>query len=309
VNGFARDRYTGYQHQWNFTLEGEIAPNTAVRASYVGNKGTHLERLININDPGPGPGAVQPRRPYQPFGNILYSETGRNSILNQLQLGAIRRLSNGLSFQLEYQWTKAYGEQPYGIEAPLDSRNARLDWGNADFIRRHVLTANYTYDLPWGAGRTFQLSGFSNTLLGGWRVAGIVGVGTGEPFSPSFTSTVVGWPSGRPDVVGKAQVDDPTIARWFDPAAYAPPAQFTYGNAQRNSLFGPGYFTWDASLMKNTAITERVNLEFRAEFFNILNHPTFSAPAANISVPAQVGRITSTANTPRDIQFGLRLSF
>lgn len=309
VNAFARDRSTGYQHQWNFTLEGEIAPNTAVRASYVGNKGTHLERLININDPGPRPGAVQPQRPYQPFGNILYSETGRNSILNQLQLGAIRRLSNGLSFQVEYQWTKAFGEQPYGIEAPLNNRNARMDWGNADFIRRHVLTSNYTYDLPFGKGRAFELSGLANSLFGGWRLAGIVGIGTGEPFSPAFTSTVVGWPSGRPDVVGDPHLDNPTIQQWFNPAAYAVPAQFAFGNAERNSLFGPGYFTWDASLMKNTAITERVNLEFRAEFFNVLNHPTFAPPASNISVPSQVGRITATANTPRDIQFGMRLSF
>jgi hypothetical protein len=134
-------------------------------------------------------------------------------------------------------------------------------------------------------------------------------VGTGEPYSPSFTSTVVGWPSGRPDAVGNPNPTKRTIERWFDPTAFAIPAQYTFGNAQRNVLFGPGYFTWDSSLMKNTPLTERVNLEFRAEFFNILNHPTFSIPGSNISVPLTVGRITSTANTARDIQFGMRLSF
>ena len=309
VNAFARDRATGYQQQWNFTVEGEVLPNTALRASYVGNKGSHLERLININDPGPGPGAIQPRRPYQPFGDIRYSETGRNSIFNQLQLGAIRRLSAGLSFQVEYQFTKAYGEQPFGIDTPLNNRNARMDWGNADFIRRHVMTANYTYDLPWGKGRQFAMSGLTNVLFGGWRLAGIVGVGTGEPFSPAFPSPVVGWPSGRPDAIGDPNLEDRSIHRWFNPAAFAAPAPFTFGNTQRNVLFGPGYFTWDTSLMKTTALTERVNLEFRAEFFNVLNHPTFSTPSANISVPSQVGRITSTANTPRDIQFGMRLFF
>ena len=309
MNAIARDRKTGYLHQWNFTLEGEVIRNTSVRASYVGSKGTNLERLININEPVPAPGLVQPRRPFQPFGNILYSETGRNSNLNQLQLGMLRRLSGGLSFQLEYQWTKALGEQPYGIETPMVQWNAGLDWGNADFIRRHVLTANYTYDLPFGKGRAIELSGITGALFGGWRLAGIVGVGTGEPFSVGFTSTTAGWPSSRADIVGDRSPSNRSIAQWFNPAAFAVPAAFNFGNSGRNILFGPGYFTWDTSLTKNTAITDRLNLEFRAEFFNVLNHPTFGLPATNISVPSQVGRIASTANTPRDVQFGMRLSF
>ena len=84
---------------------------------------------------------------------------------------------------------------------------------------------------------------------------------------------------------------------------------FNYGNSARNLLFGPGFFNWDAGVFKNTRLTERLNLEFRAEFFNILNHANFGLPASNISVPTTVGRITSTANTPRDIQFALRLQY
>jgi outer membrane receptor protein involved in Fe transport len=309
VNAFARDRVNGYMQQWNFTVEGEVLPNTAVRASYLGNRGVHLDRLININEPLPAPGLIQPRRPYQPFGNIMYRESGRNSLLNQLQLGAIRRLSNGFSFQVEYQLTNALGEQPYGIEAPMSQWNARLDWGHADFIRRHVVTANYTWDLPFGRGRALELSGFANALFGGWRLNGILSKGTGEPFSVGFNSTVTGWPSNRADIVGDPYANARTLTRWFNPDAFAVPAPFTFGNSPRNVLWGPGYFTWDTSLIKNTAITERVNFEFRAEFFNVLNHASFNAPAANISVPNQVGRITSTFTGPRDIQFGARLSF
>jgi hypothetical protein len=309
VNAFDRNRVNSYMQQWNFTLEGEVLPNTAIRATYLGNRGSHLDRLININEPDPAPGVVQLRRPYQPFGNILYRESGRNSLFNSLQLGAIRRLSNGLSFQIEYQLANALGEQPHSLTTPMNNRNARLDWGHADFIRRHVLTANYTYDLPFGKGRAVELSGFANTLFGGWRLNGIVGKGSGEPFSVNFNSTVVGWPSNRADLVGDPYAGARTLNRWFNPDAFAVPAPFTFGNSPRNVLWGPGYFTWDSSLMKNTALTERLNLEIRAEFFNVLNHPTFGLPAANISVPTQVGRITSTLGPPRDVQFGARLSF
>ena len=309
VNAWAQDKTTGYMQEWNFTLEGEVFRNTGLRASYVGNKGTHLDRNININDPIPAPGTVQPRRPYQPFGTIAYRESGRNSITNQLQLGARRRFSAGLSFQIEYQYTNALSEQPFGITAPMDSFRAYLDRGHADFIAHHVTTANYTWDLPFGRGRQWQLSGAADRIFGGWQLAGIFGFGSGQPYSVTFDSTVTGWPSNRADIVGNPDPANRSIGRWFNPAAFAIPAQFTYGNSARNLLFGPGYFNWDTAVYKNTAITERLNLQFSAEFFNVLNHPSFNPPSSNISVASQVGRITSTSNTPRDIQFGLRLSF
>ena len=153
INAVDRNRVNPYFQQWNFTLEGEVLPNTSLRASYVGMKGTQLERLFNINDPAPAPGQVQPRRPFQPFGPIGIYQSGRNTISNQVQLGAVRRFSTGFSFQIEYQYTNALGEQPFGITPPTDNRNARLDRGHADFVRQHLTTANYVYDLPFGRGR------------------------------------------------------------------------------------------------------------------------------------------------------------
>lgn len=309
VNSVARNRVNPYQQQWNFSIEGEVLKNTALRASYVGNKGTHQDRLFNLNDPPPALGAVQPRRPFQPFGTIGYYESGRNSISNQLQLGATRRFAAGLSFQFEYQFTNALGEQPFGISPPTDNRNARLDRGHADFIRRHVAFSSYSYELPFGKGKRFPLTGLADKILGGWELAGIVSLGTGEPFSVNFTSTVLGWPSSRADIVGNPEAPQRSINQWFNPAAFAVPAPFTYGNSARNLLFGPGFFNWDEGIFKNTRISERIKLEFRSEFFNILNHANFDIPAGNISVSSQVGRITATSNTPRDIQFGLRLMF
>ena len=215
----------------------------------------------------------------------------------------------GLSFQVEYQYSNGLSEQPFGITAPMDSFRAYLDRGHADMIPHHVTTANYTYDLPFGKGRSIALSGIADKVFGGWQLAGIFGIGSGQPFSVTFDSTVTGWPSNRANIVGDPNLEDRSIRRWFNPAAFAVPAQFTYGNSARNLLFGPGYFNWDTAVFKRTPITERLNLEIRAEFFNVLNHPNFGIPASNISNPAQVGTITSTSNTPRDIQFGARLSF
>jgi outer membrane receptor protein involved in Fe transport len=308
VNAVARNRRNGYMQQWNFTLEGEVMRNTALRISYIGNKGTHLDRRLDLNDPGPVPGVVQRYRPYQPFSNIFYYESGANSFLNQLQIGVVRRYSSGLTFQVEYQFSKELNEQPYGISSPTSPFNARLDWGNSDLIRRHYATLNYVYELPFGKGRRFTMSGITDALLGGWQIAGISTMGTGLPYSVTFTSQVTGQPSSRADIIG-----DPTgaqtLAQWFNPAAFAVPAPYRYGNSGRNFLFGPGIVTWDQAFYKNFRITERINLQFRSELFNILNHPSFSNPASNISAPSTVGRITSTSNTPRDVQFGMRLSF
>lgn len=310
ITAVARDRRNPYQQQWNFTIEYELLPATALRASYLGNKITHLERGLNLNDPPPGPGAVQPRRPYQPFGAITYYEPGRNQITNQLQLGLVRRFTSGLAFEVEYQLTKGLSEQLFG-QAPMDNRNARLDRGNLDFVRRHYATINYIYELPFGQGKRWlsSLSGAADKIVGGWQVAGVTTLATGTPYSVTHTSRTLGWPSGRADIVGDPDPGDRTIERWFNPGAFAVPAPFTYGNSARNMLFGPGLSTWDVGVFKSTRITERIDTQFRAEFFNIANHANFGNPGTDITVPSAVGRITSTSTDPRTIQFGLRLLF
>jgi len=170
LNAISADRRNPYHQQWNFTLEHEILPNTAVRASYVGNKGTHLERLFNLNDPAPAPGAVQPRRPYQPFGPITYYESGRDAITHQLQLGALRRFSSGFAFQFEYQFTKALGEQIH-VLPPMDNRNTRLDRGNLDTIRQHFAAINYIYRFAVRAGKTLPVLCLGHNARAAGRLA------------------------------------------------------------------------------------------------------------------------------------------
>ena len=309
----ARNRVNPYSQQWNYTMEYEAAKNTAVRVSYLGNKGSKLERNSNPNQPTMAPGAVQARRPYQPWGPITYWESGRNSILHQLQLGAVRRYASGFTLQAEYQFSRALNEFTFG-DAPADNTNFRYDRGNQDGIRRHWFVTNYAYDLPFGRGQRFLsgLGGAANKLLGGWQLSGIISIGTGQPYSVNFTATQLGWLSSRADIVSgyeAATPSDRSIDRWFAPEAYAIPAPFTFGSSARNALFGPGVAAWDAAVFKNTQITERLRASFRTEFFNVLNRANFGNPGNSLSVPANVGRIASTITDPRTIQFGLRLEF
>ena len=298
-----------YVEQYNLTVERQITNSLGLRVTYLGQSFKHTWRAYDANQPREfGPGPIQLRRPLQPFANILYYDSGGSQTSNSLQVGAMKRYSRGLLFQAEYQYVRAIGEDLY--TSPQDIRNFRADRANLSGIRRQVLTLNYLYDLPFGKGKSFlQYGGVSNLILGGWQVGGITTLGTGTPFSPSFSAVVQGAPSGRPNVVGDWHVSNPSITQWFNPAAFAIPAPFTFGNSGKNVLIGPGLVAVDLSIYKNFQIKEKVNVQFRAEFFNLPNHANFSNPAANISAPAQVGRISSTATANRVIQFGLRLTF
>jgi hypothetical protein len=233
-----------------------------------------------------------------------------DSTLHQLQIEGIKRYSNGISMQLEYSWNRSLDNTPV-VGGPQNPYNTSNDRGNSDQIRRHIFTAAYTYDLPFGPGKAFLNSGgAAGKIVGGWQVAGITYLRTGQPFSVGFTNTGNAWYANRANVtnVGALSRDERSITRWFDPSGYSVPAVNTFGNSARNLLFGPGDIVFDVSLIKDTAITERIRTQFRAEFFNMPNHANFNNPAANISNQATVGRITS-AGDPRQIQFGLKLLF
>jgi hypothetical protein len=296
--------------EWNFTVESQLSPNMAVRATYLGAESEHLTQNFPINQPVPSPGPVQPNRPYQPFGPISFYNDIATANTQQLQLSALRRFAGGLSFQGQYAWTKTLdiGASLYGssVTNPL---NLRLDRGNDASIRHQYFVANYVYELPFGAGRRFaSTSKPLNLVIGGWQTNGILTLGSGLPYSVTFSSAVQGWPSNYANRVGNPHVDNPSLTEWFNPAAFALPAQFAYGNSGARQYFGPHYTNWDASAAREFAVKEKYQFTFSADFFNTLNHANLNNPASNISVPNQVGRITS-AGTPRNVQFSLRLVF
>lgn len=312
ITAVDRNIQNSLSQQWNLTVEREVLKNLGVRVSYVGNKTSHLPWYnFSINVPErQAPGALQPRRPYQPWSDILLLAGGGDSTIHQLQVEAVQRYSRGLTLQAEYSWNRSLDNVPIvgGTQNPY---NLRADRGNSDQIRRHIFSLAYSYELPFGPGKPLaNVSGPLGKVIGGWQLAGITYLRTGMPFSVSFNATQPGWFSGRADLLRDPKLprSERSITRWFDASAFAVPAPFTYGNSARNLLFGPGDVVFDLSVLKDTKIKEVVTVQFRAEFFNLPNHPNFGNPAANISVPSTVGAIFG-AGDPRQIQFGLKVLF
>jgi hypothetical protein len=305
--------------QFNLTLEHEIAPwSLVIRAAAVGNLGRHLYNTYNANQPIPSPAATNTRRPYYSvapdLSDVSYFVSDGLSSYYAGQLTIDKRFSKGLSALVGYSWSHAidnvvleFGGGAAGPQ-PQDPRNLRAERGNSTIDLRHRLTASYLYELPFGKGKEFlNKGGILDLALGGWQTNGILTIQTGQPFSPVLQTSTTNGTGSRPDVVGKVTYPK-TLQRWFDPSAYGTPAPYTYGNASRNSLFGPGRTNWDMSLFKNFVIREQIRFEFRAEAFNVFNHPQFGLPNQSIG-NAQVGSITSTVGNPRQLQMGLRFQF
>jgi hypothetical protein len=300
-------------HQWNLTLESQVRPDLAIRATYLGSEQEHATYLDPINTPPQAPGPVQPRRPVPAFGDIQLMHNGATSNTQMLQLAATRRFASGLSFSAQYAWTKQLNSFPNGgsFSEPIDPQNIRYNRGNDPRIRQQYFVANYVYDLPFGKGRPFlgNLSRPLELLIGGWETTGILTIGSGQPYSVVFDSPVEGWYSSRADLIGNPHVSNPSRSQWFNSAAFQLPAPYTYGNSGANFLFGPGFTNWDAAFMKNFGFKDKYNVQVRAEMFNALNHPSFANPASDISSPSTAGTITSTVSSARVVQFAGRFTF
>jgi hypothetical protein len=173
------------------------------------------------------------------------------------------------------------------------------------------------WDLPFGPNRKFlgSLAGAPAKILGGWQIAGLMHIQSGQPFTVTAPAADTGTGSSvnRADRIadGRLSSDRPKsewLNRWFDTSAFRRPARGQVGTSGVGVLTGPGLFNSDVTLLKNTGITERLNLQFRAEFFNIFNHANFANPISDVTSSA-FGRIGSTYGFPRQIQFGARLQF
>ena len=201
--------------------------------------------------------------------------------------------------------------------------NPKIDYGLSTTDVRNLAVLNGTCDLPIGTGKRFAsgASGWQQKLAGGWSTSAIVTLQSGLPFTPQLGYNPTGngdsrnpvRPEFNPAFTGSIIEGGPT--QYFNPNAFLAPATGTFGNVGRDTLIGPGLRTIDFSVLKRTAITERVNLQFRAEFFNLLNNVNFSTPnpvvftSAGTAPASTAGVITATASTSRQIQFGLKLLF
>src|SRR5206468_5646082 len=252
-----------------------------------------------------------------------------------MNLSLTKRASRGLTFKTTYTWGKVLDLNSANLvngadnEAPtvLNRFDRRRDKGPASFSLLHQFSTNFSYQLPFGNGKAFGggATGWVDKLIGGWQWNSIFVANSGFPITPQVGSNRSGTgdtgrlpdrPSLNPDFKGNPilGVDEfKKTGRYFDPNAFLLPLAGTFGNVSRGSLRGPGAFNVDTSLFKRVALREGLNLQFRAEFFNILNHANFDTPNpivfSDTGPNASAGVITETANRERQIQFALKLLF
>lgn len=274
----------------------------------------------------PGPGALRPN-PNLGAGFFWYTEG--NSSYNALEVDLIRRFTKGLQFRANFTWSKNLDMNSglTGAQANnqsqmiLDRNDLGRDWGPSAYNIPHQANISGTYELPFGKGKPFAsgLGTFGNRLVSGWQLNTITTMLDGFPFTPQIGANRSGdgdtrnpdRPSLNPAFSGPVILGSPN--QWFNPNAFILPTAGTYGNLGRGAYSGPGLVEVDASLFKTTAITERTRLQFRAEFFNVLNRANFGTPNATVfsgtAASPSAGLITTTATTSRQIQLGLKLVF
>lgn len=317
-------------HQWNMNVQRELGSDWLLEVGYAGSRGLHLIRRYDGNFSPAGAGSIDAKRQFKslvipgtgitasPLGPVYSHRADGNSIYHAMVAKIEKRFSKGLTLLGSYTWSRTIGDTcgqsvdgdaaGCGFQNLFNLRPERsLD--NQDVPHRFVTSV--LYELPVGKGRHFLAGapGVVDAVLGGWSLGSIVTGTANLPFSP----TVQGNPANtgtygvvqRPDVVGAAYDGERTLQRDFNTAAFARPANFTYGSAGRNILRGRPQFNWDFSALKNFRITERVKAQFRFEAFTFTNTPRFGAPG-NVLGTAAFGVISSAA-TPRNLQFGLKL--
>lgn len=326
---------TPYMAQYNFNIQREVGGGNILTVGYVGSAGVHLPIGYDSNHPiprigpdgnlvwgtfTPGSTTVTPLPRINPaFSYITAKEPWGHSNYNSLEVSLNRRLNRNVQAQVSYTYAKSLddGSTSSSLEgAGLDLSNplnAATDYGRSGFDRTHSFRASTVVLLPF----------HGNRLVEGWQISGIFTAISGAPFSvsPAFDPTGMSDLSVRRPNLASGFSPDPVLGQvnqWYNPAAFVMQPLGENGNLGRDTLVGPGTWQADLALNKNTKVAERLTAQFRAEFFNIFNHPDFGLPNASIfllqtsgvaTVNPTAGQITATTNAPRQIQFGLKLLF
>ncbi len=350
---------TPYSQAWNLDVQRQLPEKILLDVAYVGSTGTHLPRFrqidqayitqaqINTLSPDvitrmellgiPPPVAtflsqniaLMPtivRGPYFGFAQIFEAEDSMSSAYNSLQAKLDKKFSRGLTLGVAYTYAKSidgasdfFGSGANGSTIfPQNNYDTAAEKGLSDFDIRHRFVFNYIYSFP--SMKTLWTA-IPDRVGNGWQISGIVTAQTGQPFSvlTGVDESSTGLGDDRANVTGNPNVGPHTVQEYFNTADFSLNAPLTFGDSGRNIVIGPGFTNVDFALLKNTEITERVNMQFRAEFFNILNHPNFALPN-NVLTSPSFGALYQTPDVaqynvglgsggPRLIQFGLKFLF
>ena len=329
-----------YVQQWNASVQKSLGTNTSVEVGYLGSRGFHLQRAHLINNTLPGPGPLGPRRPFKtltfvpdstlpasstdaviqsltfPVSTINLLENSAQSWYDAGYINVRRRYSHGLSLLGNYTFSKSLTNAPDFRSAmdeatiPQNNQDLGAEKGPGCDVR-HRFALSAVYAIP-----AYNRAEWMRLITQNWTFSTIYQIQSGMPFTISVfgdtanSGTVLGENPVRANATGQAifGAGTRTANEWFNPAAFAAPAAFTYGDVGRNSVYGPAMQTMDIALQRAFRLTERLNFQFRGEAFNALNKVNLGTPNRFVNTP-QFGTITMAMTPGREIQLSARLSF
>lgn len=339
ISYMPRDTRTGYVQNWYFSIQREIFKDTVFDIAYVGNRSNKLILFADYNQARPNRVGentpLQQRRPIREFAGITLTCPCAWANYNALQWKLERRYNAGLSFLNSFTWAKALDNVGQSLEdqgngnrtSPQSYYNLAAEKGPSGYDQRINNTTSVVWEVPFGKGRRYGSAApvAADMILGGWQISAINTITTGEPFNllyapaANFQVSDIGpdWRgaiSYRPNVVADPAQFSGAVdkTRFLNPAAVVVPTDVSqpFGNAGRNSVYGPGFFQVDMNIQKNFRITERVGLQFRSEFFNLLNKTNFRSDSQNrVNRSSPLFGLFGASYPARQVQFALKLIF
>jgi hypothetical protein len=306
-----------YVEQAAFSVEHQLGANMLVSVAYTGTFGHHLMAPYNVNQAAlynpNNPLTLAQRVPYPFFSDLLNRSDSGNSTYNGMSLRFEKHYSHGLDLIASYTWSKSL-DMFSGSSSGFSNQNAlcrRCDYGLSDFNHSQYFTLGYNWQLPFGSGRKWLSQGSEGKIIGNWHFSGITQFMTGVPLTASMPAS---WPNvaaaysaARPNRICDGKLPHPTMAQFFSTSCFVAPPAYSFGNAGRNEIIGPGAQLWDMSLAREFRFAERFHLDFSGDFFSIFNHQNWGNPDVGVT-DLIFGQITGKSNQ-RIIQLGLKLKF
>ena len=316
-----------YVQEYNVAVQHAFGTRLSLDVAYVGNNSTHMAQGIRINDPSPGPGAIQARRPWPQWGTIVDYQMGAGALggtgygnYNALQTKFEARDYKGATLLVSYTYGRCLVNGTY--DATLENTSAIDYYGPCNYDLTHNFVTNYMYDIPFGHGKALlsHLPRLANGVVNNWSFTGIITAQSGLPFTPTISGDVANTGVGgqRPNVIGKVDMVRKPKCWFYDSKnfscgstgtnAFAVPTQYTYGDGGINTLRAGNLVQLDVSLLKDIRFMETRSLEFRTSFYNVFNHTSFRAPATNID-SSSAGQVTATLNAAREGELSVKMYF
>ncbi len=307
-----------YSEQWNFGIQQQLGNSLALRIDYVGS-GSHRTNVGGLYNTAltPGPGDIQPREPYPYSIPTFYDRSIGTASYNALQVQLDKRYSSGFSYQVAYTWSKSLAEDDgwFGVEGQVvqDPYHPKASRGLSGTDVPNVLSINSLYEIPVGRGRRFSTNNkFFDYVLGNWQINNIFTWRNGQDFTAQdgLDRANIGGGGQRANQVGNPHLGNKTLDEWFNTDAFALPALYTFGNAGRNTLEAQRWIDLDTSVIRSFPFWREKRIEFRAEAFNVANHPIFGIPNHDVSSNTfgAIGN-NNQANTSRQMQMTARIVF